>query len=161
MTAQRHGNFLTPVAIFLGGISWLPRFLKQITAMDKFLSRITRGRWTFVRIAGLTSLMLTVVGRKSGTPRTNPVLCVPHEGGYLIAGSNFGGPTEPIWVLNIRAATTVGVQIDGVQHVAVPREVEGSERDEVWEQMVKTWPNYAKYAQRTGRRIPVFMLTPK
>lgn len=160
MAAQRQGNVLTPVAIFLGGISWLPRFLKQITAADKFLSRITRGRWTFVRIAGLTSLMLTVVGRKSGIPRTTPVLCVPYQGGHLIAGSNFGGPTEPIWVLNIRSAETVVVGIDGTEHTAVPREVLGAEREAAWTEMLRTWPNYAKYAERTGRTIPVFFLQP-
>ena len=153
-------NVLTPVAIWLGGISWLPKFLPQITAMDKFLSRITRGRWSFVRIAGLTSLMLTVTGRKSGVPRTTPVLCVPYQGGYLIAGSNFGGPTEPVWVLNIRAADTVSVLVDGVQKTAVPREVEGSEREQAWNHMLKSWPNYAKYAERTGRTIPVFWLSP-
>jgi deazaflavin-dependent oxidoreductase (nitroreductase family) len=160
MTAQRQGNVLTPVAIFLGGISWMPKFLKQITAMDKFLEKISRGRLSFVRIAGLTSLMLTVVGRKSGIPRTTPVLCVPYQDGHLIAGSNFGGPTEPIWVLNIRAASTVGVRINGVDHEAVPREVEGAEREVVWAHMLRTWPNYAKYAVRTGRTIPVFFLEP-
>src|SRR5690349_13311281 len=112
-------NRLTPVAIWLGSISWLPRFLPQITAMDKFLQKITKGRWSFVRIAGLTSMMLTIVGRKSGVPRSTPVLCVPYLGGHLIAGSNFGGAKEPIWVLNIRAAIaggqTVGVTFDGVQ----------------------------------------------
>jgi deazaflavin-dependent oxidoreductase (nitroreductase family) len=158
--AREQGNFLTPVAIWLGGISWLPRFLKQITAMDKFLERISRGRLSFVRIAGLTSLILTVVGRKSGIPRSTPVLCVPYRDGHLIAGSNFGGPNEPVWVLNIRSAATVGVRINGVDHEAVPREVEGPEREVVWAEMLKTWPNYAKYAERTGRTIPVFLLEP-
>jgi len=157
-------NFLTPVAIMLGGISWLPRFLPQITAMDKFLSRITRGRWSFVRIAGLTSLMLTVVGRKSGVARSTPVLCVPYGEGHLIAGSNFGGLKEPIWVLNVRAVAqaggSVGVGINGAEHQATPHEMTGTEREDAWEHMLRTWPNYAKYAQRVDRTIPVFLLSP-
>ncbi len=157
-------NLLTPVAIMLGGISWLPRFLPQITAMDKFLSRITRGRWSFVRIAGLTSLMLTVVGRKSGVVRSTPVLCVPYQDGHLIAGSNFGGLKEPVWVLNVRAVAqaggTVGVGINGAEHQAAPREVDGPEREAAWTHMLKTWPNYAKYAERVDRTIPVFLLAP-
>jgi len=164
MATERSGNLLTPVAIWLGGISWLPRFLKQITAMDKFLSKITRGRLSFVRIAGLPSLMLTVVGRRSGVPRSVPVLCVPYQGGHLIAGSNFGGPKEPVWVLNLRAAIEdsrqVGVGVNGVEVDAVPREVDGPERDAVWQHMLKTWPNYAKYAERIDRTIPVFLLEP-
>ncbi|MET3961789.1 deazaflavin-dependent oxidoreductase (nitroreductase family) [Marmoricola sp. OAE513] len=154
-------NVLTPVAIWIGGLSWVPRFLKQITAMDKLLARITRGRWTFVRIAGLTSLMLTVVGRKSGVARSTPVLCVPYQGGHLIAGSNFGGPKEPVWVLNVRAAQTVEVGIDGATHTAVPRELAGAERDAAWTAMLRTWPNYAKYAERVDRTIPVFLLEPR
>lgn len=157
-------NLLTPVAIRLGGISWLPRFLAQITAMDKFLSRITRGRWSFVRIAGLPSMMLTVAGRKSGQPRSTPVLCVPYRDGYLIAGSNFGGPKVPAWVFNVRAAIEdgrhVGVGFNGVDLQAVAHECVGEEREVVWEHMNKTWPNYAKYAERADRVIPVFLLEP-
>lgn len=153
-------NFLTPVAIWIGGISWVPRFLKQITAMDKFLQKVTRGRLSFVGIAGLPSMMLTVVGRKSGIPRSTPVLCVPYRSGHLIAGSNFGGPHEPVWVLNIRAAATVGVRINGVEQECTAREVQGSERDLAWNHMLKTWPNYAKYAERVDRTIPVFLVEP-
>lgn len=153
-------NFLTPVAIWIGGISWVPRFLKQITAADKFLQRITRGRVSFVGIAGLPSMMLTVTGRKSGIPRSTPVLCVPYRNGNLIAGSNFGGPQEPVWVLNIRAAETVGVRIGGVEQVSVARELDGAEREEAWRHMLRTWPNYAKYAERVDRTIPVFLLEP-
>lgn len=153
-------NILTPVAIWIGGISWVPRFLKQITALDKFLNRISRGKLSFVGIAGLPSMMLTVPGRKSGIPRTTPVLCVPYRDGHLIAGSNFGGPTQPVWVLNIRSAATVGVRVNGIEQVAVARELEGAERADAWSQMLKTWPNYAKYAERSDRTIPVFLVEP-
>ena len=85
-------SMLRPVAIWLGSLSWLPRFLPQITAMDKFLQRITRGQWSFLRLAGMPSMLLTVLGRKSGVARSTPMLCVPYKGGHLVAGSNFGGP---------------------------------------------------------------------
>lgn len=164
MRPNTESNLLTPIAIWLGGLAWLPRFLKQLTAMDKFLTRITRGRLSFVRLAGLPSMMLTVVGRKSGAARSTPVLCVPYGTGYLIAGSNFGGPKQPVWVLNVRAAIedsrTVGVQFHGVDVETVPHEVVGAEREAVWPHMLKTWPNYAKYAERTDRTIPVFLLEP-
>jgi deazaflavin-dependent oxidoreductase (nitroreductase family) len=153
-------SVLKPVAIWLGSLSWLPRFLPQITAMDKFLQRITKGQWSFLRLAGMPSMMLTVLGRKSGVARSTPMLCVPYQGGHLVAGSNFGGPTEPIWVLNVRAADRVTVTVNGKTHDAVPRELTGEERAEAWEHMLKTWPNYAKYEERTKRVIPVFWFTP-
>ena len=148
------------MAIRLGALKWLPRFLPQITWVDRTLSRLTGGRVTLVRIAGLPSLELTVVGRKSGVARTTPVLCVPHQDGYLVAGSNFGGPKLPVWVLNVRSADTVQIKVNAEQMTAVPREVSGEERELLWAHMLKTWPNYAKYAERADRVIPVFEFSP-
>jgi deazaflavin-dependent oxidoreductase (nitroreductase family) len=153
-------RLFTPIAVWLGSLSWLPRFLPQITATDKFLQRITKGRWSFLRLAGLPSLMLTVPGRKSGVLRLTPMLCVPYDGGHLVAGSNFGGPTQPVWVLNVRAADRVTVTVNGKTHEAVPRELTGEDRATAWAHMQETWPNYAKYEQRTDRTIPVFLITP-
>lgn len=153
-------RIFTPIAIWMGSLSWLPRFLPQITAMDKFLQRVTKGQWSFLRLAGMPSLMLTVLGRKSGIARSTPMLCVPYQGGHLVAGSNFGGPTEPVWVLNVRAADRVTVMVNGRTHEAVPHELTGDERAAAWEHMLKTWPNYAKYAERAERVIPVFLFSP-
>ena len=153
-------NVFTPVAIWLGSLSWLPRFLPQITAIDKFIQRLTKGQWSLLRIAGLPSMMLTVLGRKSGVARSTPILCVPYQHGWLVAGSNFGGKKAPVWVLNVRAADRVTIMVDGVTQEAVPHELSGEERAAAWEHMLKTWPNYAKYAERTDRVIPVFWLTP-
>lgn len=154
----------TPLAIRIGGISWLPRFLPQITAFDKLLQRITRGRLSLLRLAGLPSMMLTVIGRKSGVARSTPVLCVPYLRGFLVAGSNFGGPTQPVWVLNVRAAQeterTVTISVNGRTQEAKAREITGDERARIWPHMVSTWPNYAKYAERTERVIPVFLFEP-
>ena len=102
----------------------MPKLLPQITATDKFIQRVSKGRVTILDIAGLPNLMLTVKGRKSGVPRTTPLLVRPHEAGNLIAGSNFGGPKPPVWVVNVRAATEkgepVGVDQDGRTHQATP-----------------------------------------
>ena len=99
-------GLLTPLAVRIGAIPWMPKLLPQIVFVDKNLQRATKGRVTVLDIAGLPNLMLTVKGRKSGVPRTTPLLCVPHDGGWLIAGSYFGGPNVPLWVGNVRAADT-------------------------------------------------------
>ncbi|HEY9565205.1 MAG TPA: nitroreductase family deazaflavin-dependent oxidoreductase [Nocardioides sp.] len=153
-----YARLVRPIAIFLGGQPWLPRFNKQIVAMDRFVQRLTRGRVGFVRIAGLPGLTLTVVGRKSGIPRSTPLLCVPHQDGWLIAGSNWGAPKPPAWVVNVAAADRASVNFEGTTYAVTPREALGAERDELWAVMNRTWPNYAKYEQRTDRTIRVFRL---
>ena len=154
------GRVLRGIAIRVGSLAWLPRLLPQITAFDKFLQTRSKGRWSLLRIACLPGVMLTVPGRKSGIPRTTPLLCIPHGDGVLVAGSNFGGPTLPIWVNNLRAAESASMAFGGQTTAITAAELAGPERDEAWAVMVRVWPNYLKYAARTDRTIPVFWLRP-
>lgn len=153
-------GLLTPIAIKLGSYPWMPKLLPQITALDKRLQRLTRGRVSFVDIAGLPSLTLTVPGRKSGIPRSTPLLCVPYGASWLIAGSSFGAPKPPVWAANLRATETATVRHKGREHTVTWRELAGEERERAWSVMVATWPNYDKYTEWTDRVIPVFELTP-
>jgi deazaflavin-dependent oxidoreductase (nitroreductase family) len=153
-------GMLTPLAIRIGALAWMPRLLPQITWLDRLLHRLTRGRWSILRVAGLPDLMLVVAGRRSGTLRSTPLLRVPYGDGDLVAGSNFGGAKPPAWVVNVRAAGTVTVSTGGHSTAAVARELTGEERSIAWARMVESWPNYARYAERTDRVIPVFLLTP-
>lgn len=156
-----YARLVRPLAILLGGQPWLPRINKQIVGFDKLLQRVTRGRVALVQLAGLTGLMLTVHGAKSGIPRSTPLLCVPHEGGWLVAGSNWGHPKPPMWVGNLSAADEATVDFEAKTYDVVPQEATGEERDELWAVMNRTWPNYAKYATRTDRTIRVFRLVPR
>lgn len=153
-------GLLTPVAVRLGSQPWMPRLLPQITWTDTRLQRLTRGRVSILDIAGLPNLMLTVPGRRSGVPRSTPLMCVPWHGGYLIAGSYFGGPKPPVWAANLRAAATVQVRYRGRDATCTWRELTGAEKDRAWGHMVTVWPNYDKYTEWTDREIPVFLLTP-
>ncbi len=154
-------GLFTPLAVRIGAIPWLPRYVPQIMWVDKRLQRLTRGRVSLLGIAGLPSLMLTAIGRKSGTPRDTPLLCVPYGQDILIAGSNFGMDKEPMWVKNIEANPEVTVRFRRRTSARVARRLEGDEREAAWATLVETWPNFAKYEQRTDRQIKLFLLTPK
>jgi deazaflavin-dependent oxidoreductase (nitroreductase family) len=153
-------GLLTPLAIRIGGISWLPRFLPQIVWLDRLLQRLTRGRLSLADIAGLPNGMLTVAGRKSGQPRSTPLLCIPYGERYVVAGSYFGGPKEPIWVANLAAAGRATLRFKGRTTAVSARLVGPDERPAIWAHLVKTWPNFTKYEQRTNRQIKLFELTP-
>jgi deazaflavin-dependent oxidoreductase (nitroreductase family) len=154
-------GLLTPLAVRIGSIPWVPKLLPQIVFVDTSIQRLSRGRVTLLDVAGLPNLALTVPGRKSGIPRTTPLLCVPHDGGWLIAGSYFGGQRMPLWVGNLRATDSAQVRVGGRTVPVRWREVEDVDRDAMWEVMLRTWPNFALYEKRTDRTIPVFHLTPR
>jgi deazaflavin-dependent oxidoreductase (nitroreductase family) len=151
-------GLLTPVAVRIGAISWMPKLLPQIVWVDKNLQKTTKGRVSVLDLAGLPNLTLTVPGRKSGIPRSTPLLCVPYQGGWLIAGSYFGGPKTPIWVANLRDTERAQIRFAREQIYVTWTELEGAERAAAWQSMLEVWPNYAKYEERTDRVIPVFLL---
>ena len=152
-------GLLTPLAIRIGAIPWMPKLLPQVVWLDTNLHRISGGRITVLDVAGLPNLNLTVKGRKSGVERTTPLLCVPDGDTILIAGSYFGGPKTPLWVGNLRAAGGAAkVEFAKETFPVVATELTGDDRAAAWQTMLKTWPNYARYEQRTDRLIPVFRL---
>jgi len=148
----------TKSAILIGSWAWVPKFLPQITAFDKWVQRRTQGKWSLLRLAGFPGVLLTVTGRKSGLPRSTPLMCTPSSDGILVAGSNFGGPDVPAWVGNLRTAGEASIRYKGKEIAVTARELHGDERATAWGEMLKTWPNYRLYEERTARTIPVFLL---
>lgn len=43
---------------------------------------------------------------------------------------------------------------------SVPREVDGDERQQLWDEIVHAYAGYAEHAERTTRRIPMVLLEP-
>jgi deazaflavin-dependent oxidoreductase (nitroreductase family) len=153
-------GLFTPLAIRIGALEFMPKLLPQVVWVDTRLHKVSGGRVTVLDIAGLPNLNLTVKGKKSGIERTTPLLCVPDGATILIAGSYFGGPKMPLWVGNLRAANgDATVEFEKEKFAVSAHELADPERAEAWRHMLKTWPNYAKYEQRTDRLIPVFRLT--
>ena len=124
------------------------RPLLTMNAIDR-LGRLDLGVHEYL---GLIAYWVT--GRTSGIPRTTPLLCVPDRDTWLIAGSYFGGPRMPLWVGNLRAADFGEVSIGGRRTRVRADELEGAERAAAWRVMLRTWPNFAVYEERTDRVIP-------
>ena len=64
-----------------------------------------------------------------------------------------------MWVKNIEANPDVTVRYRRRTTAMVARRLEGDERAAAWSHLLKTWPNFAMYEERTDRRIKVFLLT--
>lgn len=108
---------------------------------------------------GMPVIVLTTVGAKSGKLRRTPLMRVEHDGEYLAVASLGGAPNNPQWYHNVVAHPDVDLR-DGEQFGSYrAREISGDERDVWWERAVAAYPDYADYATKTNRVIPLFVLT--
>ncbi|MFC3174396.1 nitroreductase family deazaflavin-dependent oxidoreductase [Novosphingobium bradum] len=104
---------------------------------------------------GATCCLLTTTGRKSGLKRTIPIIFTEAKGKIFIIGSQGGHPDHPLWYLNLQADPHATLQIKGDVFETIARTAESPEREELWAEACKKWPNYDVYQTRTTRRIPV------
>jgi deazaflavin-dependent oxidoreductase (nitroreductase family) len=130
----------------------------MVTRLDRVLYRRSRGRWTVVALAGLPSLILTVAGRKTGEPRSTPLLCVPIGRDFIVTGSNWGGPTHPVWTVNLLAAGRATINVHGGSFEVTAKLLTRAEQEEVWPAVTAVWPAYDDYAARAGRELRMFRL---
>jgi deazaflavin-dependent oxidoreductase (nitroreductase family) len=120
--------------------------------------RETGGEVGHVWKEGSTILLLTTKGRKSGKPRTTPLIYA-HEGDrYVIVASKGGAPQNPGWYENLTRDPNVEVQVRDEVFPARARTAEGEERERLWRLANEVWPHYDEYAKRTDRLIPVVVL---
>lgn len=109
-------------------------------------------------LRGRPVIVLTSVGAKTGMLRKTALMRVEHEGTYAVVASLGGAPKHPVWYYNLVENPHVELQDGPVKRDYLAREAHGEERDLWWERAVATWPDYAKYQQKTDRLIPVFVL---
>lgn len=107
---------------------------------------------------GTQTLLLTTVGRRSGQPRTTPLIYAPYGDAYTIVASKGGSDEPPDWYLNLSEQPEVEVQVLGDRFKARARTAGAEEKPEIWKTMASEWPAYDEYQQRTDREIPVVVL---
>lgn len=109
-------------------------------------------------LAGLTMLLLTTRGRRSGEPRTTPLACMADGRDWVVVGSNNGGPSDPAWCLNLKANPAAEIEV-GREHLRVTAEIaRGALRERLWPALKRYNPAYVRYEQQTEREIPVVVL---
>jgi deazaflavin-dependent oxidoreductase (nitroreductase family) len=143
----------------LGHRRWFAAVGRRYVPVDRWLFRHTGGRWSAL---GLQSLLLTTTGRRSGEPRTQPLLYAPDGDGYVVVGSNWGQRHHPAWTGNLLADPSASVTIRGRTTPVRARLVTGAERERLWAELVRLWPAYETYEDRAGGRdLRLFRLSPR
>jgi deazaflavin-dependent oxidoreductase (nitroreductase family) len=107
---------------------------------------------------GSKILLLTTKGRKTGEPRTTPLIYEEDGDRYVIVASQGGAPTHPGWYRNLTKDSDVELQVLDEVFPAHARTAEGEERERLWKLVNQQWPDYDAYQKRTEREIPVVVL---
>ncbi|MFF5264853.1 nitroreductase family deazaflavin-dependent oxidoreductase [Actinomadura viridis] len=144
----------------------VPRVLKVASRLNVAVYRATGGRiggtWrvgsAFPR--GVPVCLLTTRGRRTGLPRTLPLLYLADGERVILVASQGGLPRHPLWYLNLRADPRVAVQIRRETREMRARTADAAERAELWPRLVAMYADFDRYQSWTDREIPVVVCEP-
>lgn len=111
------------------------------------------------RYANTPLLLLTTTGAKSGKTYINPLAYTKDSNRLIIIASFGGAPKNPSWYNNLVAHPEVTVEVGSERFQAKATVATGEERQRLYDQQAKQMPNFAEYAKKTTRQIPVIVLT--
>ena len=134
--------------------------IRYMSRANKWLYHLTGGRLggTFF---GAPVMFLTTVGRKSGEPRTVPLLCLAEDETLVTVASKGGMSHHPLWYRNLAANPAVEVEFQGRQRAMTAHTATPEEKRTWWPKLCAMYPDYADYQARTERDIPVVVLRPR
>jgi deazaflavin-dependent oxidoreductase (nitroreductase family) len=133
---------------------------KAGTRIHLALFDLSKGR-LFGKVRGMPFVELITTGRRSGKQRATMLTVPIVEGDRLVLVASFGGDDRhPAWYLNLRANPEVRVRMAGSPRTMIARTATEEERAELWPRITSAYGGYARYQERTERRIPVVILEP-
>jgi F420H(2)-dependent quinone reductase len=142
--------------------SWISA--NVLTPIDRFAYRRSGGRVSLAHVGGsdavLPTLLLTTTGRRTGQPRTTPVLYVRDGERLVVVASNFGRERHPAWSGNLLADPDATVQIRRRRERVRARRATDEELAALWPRLLEVYPTWEAYTERTDRDFRAFFLEP-
>ena len=155
---EKRPFWVRPVAAIASTRPVIAVLKRTIPGIDRWLLRRTRGRMAVT--GGLPTLLLTTTGRKSGEPRSAPLLYLNHGDDWVVIGTNFGGASHPAWYLNLKADPRAELLVEGEKVKVSAREATEDERSELWSKAMHIYPGYKTYKARVvSRQVPMVVLS--
>lgn len=124
-----------------------------------FTYRLTAGRLGG-SVGKAPVLVLTTIGRRSGLPRSTPVLYLRDGERFVLVASNAGDDKDPLWWSNLKNNPNATVRVCTTDKTVSARQASPEEKTRYWPQLVALYPAYSSYQKKTRREIPVVVLTP-
>jgi deazaflavin-dependent oxidoreductase (nitroreductase family) len=101
------------------------------------------------------------MGRKTGKPRTIPLIYHKDGSDWIVVASNAGSPNHPAWWLNLQSHSEATIQVMAEKMRVVGRKATPEEKEKMWPQFIRMHPNYTEYRKKTTREIPLVILHPQ
>jgi deazaflavin-dependent oxidoreductase (nitroreductase family) len=137
---------------WLGHRRWFAALGRRFAPLDRRLLRATRGRLGLTGVPVYPTLLLTTTGRRSGRPRTTPVMYVRDGERLVVSSESFGQSRPAAWPLNLDAEPRAVVEVDGRARECRARRLDDAEADRLWPRFVEIWPAHQTYLARSGVR---------
>jgi len=116
--------------------------------------RETKGERGY-RWRGTTILLLTTKGRRTGEPRTTPLIHRTDGDRWVVVASKGGAPEHPSWYQNLLADPEATIEVKAEEIPVRATTASGEERVHLWSLMAEVWPAYDDYQKKTDREIPI------
>ena len=100
-------------------------------------------------------VILHATGAKSGKKRENPLMYLDADGDTVLFASRAGEDLHPDWYHNVRANPAVELEFGDRTVPGTVVEVSGDERDRLYAEQVRLYPQFGEYEKKTDRLIPV------
>src|SRR5262245_1885586 len=132
--------------------------LRAFMGLHKAVYRLSGGRLGG-KMGNLRILLLTTTGRRSGQPRTVPLVFFEDGERLVVMPSKGGDPRDPLWWENLKKNPEANVQVGVERRHMRARLASVEERARLWPRVKRENPTYAEYEKRTTREIPVVLLS--
>ncbi len=133
------------------------RIAKRVMNGQVALYRLLKGRGPL----GKNTILLTTIGRKSGQPRTKPLINGKDGDNFAVVASYGGAEKNPDWYVNLKHNPNVTIEDHGRVVSALATTVtDETEYRRLWSLMTSIYAPYDDYQRKTSRKIPVVVLTP-
>lgn len=132
--------------------------MKVMQRANTWLYRASGGKLG-ASMRGAPVLLLTTRGRKSGQPRTVPLIYLRDGDDYAIVASKGGWPEHPLWYQNLQAHPEVQIEVGGEKSPRIARTANQEERARLWPKLVALYADYDSYQSWSDREIPVVILS--
>lgn len=112
------------------------------------------------RFEGIPMVLVNHRGAKTGNPYTTPLVYTRDGDNYVIIASKAGAPEHPQWFHNLVAQPEITIEVGRDTIPVRARVTEGDERARLYRAQAGVMANFADYANKTTREIPVVVLEP-